>query len=316
MAVAVPPLECDRELLPGYLVISHLSRGRRLDVYDGWSTERGCRCILKTLRPERACEQRARELLREEGELLQRLTHPHLVRVYETVPEPTPTIVMETLAGETLAHMIESGRDLTAAELGHLALQLGSAIRYLHLVPILHLDLKPSNILAEAGRAKLIDLSVARRPGVAPPGVGTPDYMAPEQARGGELGPAADVWGIGVVLYEAATGERAFRLEGDRETDDEPSEGWSEEGEEETPSWYTADGDYESEDYAQLSRRAEPLSGRDGVDERLGRLVDACLDPDPAGRPELAELLARAEELTGMPGSELRWSPTGGGGPA
>jgi serine/threonine protein kinase len=69
---------------------------------------------------------------------------------------------------------------------------------------------QPSNIVSERQLAKVLDLSVARPPGKGVKGVGTPDYMSPEQARGDALGPAADVWGMGAILFEAAAGEEPF----------------------------------------------------------------------------------------------------------
>jgi len=296
--VRAAPHSPGAEPVQGYTVIEHLARGRRLDVYDVWSAERGCRCILKAIRPERAHEAEARATLLEEGRLLESLTHPHIVRGYETTLEPMPAIVMETLPGETLAHMIESGAEATEGELGHLALQLGSAIRYLHANGALHLDLKPSNVVAMAGQAKVIDLSVARAPGLAPAGVGTPDYMAPEQARGGELGPPADVWGIGVVLFEALTGAPAFEVEADAldPGEDEPGEGSS-----------LGTDEHPDERYAQLEGRAQRLAEARGP-SLLARLIDDCLEPDAAGRPTVAELLERAERIAGVPGPERRWA--------
>jgi serine/threonine protein kinase len=195
------PLAPGNEIAPGYEVIEHLRRGRNLDVYDVWSEERACRCVVKSLRPDRLGREGPTRRLLDEGRLLRELTHPHIVRAYEVREEPVPLFVMETLTGETLGHMIEVREArLSAAEVAHLGLHLASAIRYLHAHGWLHLDLKPSNVVAECGRAKLIDLSVARPPGPAHGGIGTLYYMAPEQVRGGELGPAADVWGIGAVL--------------------------------------------------------------------------------------------------------------------
>ena len=160
-------------------------------------------------RPARRCGRCAR--LQREGRLLERLSHPHLVRGYETLREPLPAVVMETLRGETVAHLVaRRARRLSAVELGHLGVHLCSAISYMHGQGVLHLDLKPSNVIAEAGRAKIIDLSLARAPGSMRAGIGTWCYMAPEQARGGEVGTAADVWGIAGVLYEAATGFAPF----------------------------------------------------------------------------------------------------------
>jgi len=131
-----------------------------------------------------------------EGRLLMRLAHPHLVRAYEVSRRG---VVLETLGGAALAALGRLDED-DAVELGR---QLCSAIGYLHRHRWLHLDLKPDNLIAEAGRLKVIDLSIAQRPGRIRPETGTRGYMAPEQERGGHVGPAADVWGIGSVLRAA-----------------------------------------------------------------------------------------------------------------
>ena len=150
-----------------------------------------------------------REALIAEGERLIGLVHPHIVRGYELIAQPQTALIMETLDGETLAHLIDrTPGGLPAEDVAWLGLHLASALRYLHNRDLLHLDVKPANVVAEAGRAKLLDLSCARPPGRYEPGVGTWCYLAPEQEDGGELGPPADVWGLGMTLYEAATGRR------------------------------------------------------------------------------------------------------------
>lgn len=294
-----PPLAASAEVAPGYEVIEHLRRGRNLDVYDVWSTERACRCVVKALRPDRLDREGPRRRLLEEGRLLSMLTHPHIVRAYAVIEEPVPLVVMETLAGETLAHMVDVREvELTTAELAQLGLHLASAIRYLHAHGWLHLDLKPSNVIAECGRAKLIDLSVARPPGPAHGGIGTFYYMAPEQVRGGELGPAADVWGIGTVLFEAATAEPAF---------DDPDADELDYGETDEP--YDSDEPYESDDrptgerfyvseYPQLRTRARRIDEHRPLPRELADLVAACLDPSPELRPSV-EGLMRVLELLG-----------------
>jgi serine/threonine protein kinase len=133
-----------------------------------------------------------------------------------------------------------------------------SAVGYLHRNGTLHLDLKPSNIIATDGMAKVIDLSLARPPGPVPRGLGTRQYMAPEQARGGDATTASDVWGVGAVLFAAAAGRRPFES--------------------------LPDG------YDQLGRRAERLGRLRRVPVRLGDAVDACLEPRPEDRPSLADL--------------------------
>jgi eukaryotic-like serine/threonine-protein kinase len=201
------------------------------------------------VREDRRGDAHVRQALIDEGTRLIGLVHPHIVRGYELIAEPEVALVMETLDGETLAHLIDrTPGGLPAEDVAWLGLHLSSAVRYLHNRGLLHLDVKPANVVAEAGRAKLLDLSLARPPGRYEPGVGTWCYQAPEQEAGGELGPAADVWGVGMTLYEAATGDE---VEG------------------------------------------RPPSARDRVAEPLAAAIDACLEPDPAARPSLDELMRR-----------------------
>src|SRR5262249_18500146 len=119
-------------LVSGYEVIAHLSRNRALDVYDAWSLERDCRCIAKVARPDRH-EPRVRRRLVQEGELLLELTHPHIVRAYELRRRPRTALIMETLDGETLEHMLEAApRRMAIPDLAQLGLHLCSAVGYLH----------------------------------------------------------------------------------------------------------------------------------------------------------------------------------------
>ena len=194
--------------LPGYRVIEHLSRTRRFDTYEVWSEDRACSCVAKVVREDRQGDKRVREALIAEGERLIGLVHPHIVRGYELIAQPQTALIMETLDGETLAHLIDrTPGGLPAEDVAWLGLHLASALRYLHNRDLLHLDVKPANVVSEAGRAKLLDLSCARPPGRYERGVGTWCYLSPEQEDGGELGPPADVWGLGMTLYEAATGD-------------------------------------------------------------------------------------------------------------
>jgi serine/threonine protein kinase len=235
--------------LPGYRLIEHLSRTRRFDTYEVWSEDRACSCVAKVVREDRQGETRVREALIAEGERLIGLVHPHIVRGYELIAQPRTALIMETLDGETLAHLIErTPGGLPEEDVAHLGIHLASALRYLHNRDLLHLDVKPANVVAEAGRAKLLDLSCARPPGRYEKGVGTWCYQAPEQEAGGDLGPAADVWGLGMTLYEAATGDE---VEG------------------------------------------RPPSARGRTSEALAAAIDACLQPDPAVRPSLDDLMER-----------------------
>jgi eukaryotic-like serine/threonine-protein kinase len=267
----------------GYDLLDHLHRSRAYDVYDAWSFERNCRCVIKTPRADRLDDPKLWRRLEQEGRLLYGLTHPHILRGYDMIPGPPPAVVTETLRGNTLEYLLENSRRLSAAEAAVLGMQLSSAVAYLHNQGYLHLDLKPSNVVIDAGRAIVIDLSIAREPGPGTPGLGTWAYLAPEQARGDQLGPAADVWGIGIVLYEALTGRPLF---GDGE-DDEVSDS----------DLYT--DSYDPEDYPQLQGRVPGIGTVRRVPAALATAIDSCLEPDASRRPSVPELSAILETVPG-----------------
>lgn len=205
----------------------------------------------------------------QEGAIVTTLAHPHLVRGYARCIEP-PALVLETLWGATLAAVIEQG-PLGHEDVALLGDQLASVLGYLHRHDWLHLDVKPANVVVRGGSAVLIDLSLAGRPGDGRPGAGTRGYLAPEQALGVGLSPAADVWGLGVTLLEALTGELPH---GDEAT-------------------------WESRRRLPLVHRRLPSRPFDGAGQvaALGALPDgwsdlllACVDPDPAARPRLADV--------------------------
>jgi serine/threonine protein kinase len=195
------------EVAPGYVVEELLSRGQALDVYAVFSRRHLCSAVAKTVRPDRADVARVRDRLLLEGRLLTSIAHPHLARALDLLPDPVPVLVVETLMGYDLDEVIAwRSRRLPSTDLAHLGRQVASALHHLHLAGYLHLDVRPANVMAHGGRATLIDLSIARPPGEVSAGFGTREYMAPEQARGGLVSPATDVWGLGATLFAAATG--------------------------------------------------------------------------------------------------------------
>ncbi|MEA2177547.1 MAG: eukaryotic-like serine/threonine-protein kinase [Solirubrobacteraceae bacterium] len=258
-------VESGAELRPGYRVLGALARSRSWDVYDVWSEERSVRCVAKAVRPDRLGDARAVDGLRTEGRMLLSFTHPNIVRAYELLPGPEPALILETLTGQTLeALALTTQRRLGARELAYLTFQLGAAVGYVHGHGIVHLDLKPSNVIAQGGQAKLIDFSIARPPGPVRRGVGTDAYLSPEQARGDVADARSDVWGLGVTLFQAATGRLAFpRRDG-------------------------------AERHPQLSGRASPVRAARRLPPALGDLIDACLEPDPRARPTIPEVMAAA----------------------
>lgn len=264
-----PPLAAGAFLASGYSIVDHLYRTGTCDIYDVWSYERQCSCVAKALRTDCLDDPSAQRRLRREGRFLQQFSHPHLVRAYEVIGDPHPILILETLTGETLETLLEERRRrLPLSDILYLGLHLCSALHYLHRHGLLHLDLKPSNIISTGGVAKVLDLSITRPPGRGHAGEGTRVYMAPEQARGGLLSPATDVWGIGAVLFEAASGLRPFA------------------------------GYDKQVKYPQLERRAVPLRSHRRVPAPFARAVDGCLDPDPERRPAIQELLNTLQALT------------------
>ena len=268
-----------QQLAPGVSVLALLHEGHRINVYDAWSVDRGCRVVAKALRPDHQGDLKGARQLRAEGRVLRALNHPHIVRWYETIPGPSPVLILETISGFTLSALLDELERLPVGDVLHLGLHLTSAVGYLHRQGWLHLDLKPSNVVADAGRAKLIDLSIARRPGKGPAGAGTRGYLAPEQALGHRLGPAADVWGIGGLLYEAIVGEPAV-----------PHETGTSTGTGQRPS--------------HLIAVPAPLRTRRRVPADVTRMIDASLRLDPAQRPtitDFATVLAAALGINQVP---------------
>ncbi len=189
------------DLPAGYRPLSLLADGRRLETWDAWDEARGTRCVVKLLRADRRDDPRVRQAVLLEGHLATTLAHPHLVRGYDVLDDP-PTVVLETLRGATLSALIDD-EPLGLADAAELGCQLASVLGYLHRHDWLHLDLKPDNVVVDHGKAVLIDLSLAGRPGGGRPGAGTRGYLAPEQATGRGLSTATDVWGLGMTLVDA-----------------------------------------------------------------------------------------------------------------
>lgn len=268
-----------QQLAPGVSVLELLHEGHRINVYDAWSTDRGCRVVAKALRPDHAGDLKGARQLRAEGRVLRSLNHPHIVRWYETIREPSPVLLLETISGFTLSALLEEHERLPIRDVLHLGLHLTSAVGYLHRQGWLHLDLKPSNVVADAGRAKLIDLSIARRPGRGVPGAGTRGYLAPEQSLGHQLSAATDVWGIGGVLYESIVGEPAVPHESGTSTATGQRPG-------------------------HLIAVPATLKTRRRVPSDVAQMIDASLRLDPAQRPaitDFATVLAAALGVNQVP---------------
>jgi serine/threonine protein kinase len=216
--------------------------------------------------------------LRGEAEVLASLNHPAIARLLRSaVDEEQPHIVLEFVDGPRLSTLIRRFGSLGIDQAASMAVEVASAIHYLHGQNFVHLDVKPKNLIMGAP-PRLIDLSIARSVSAAAnldEPVGTDAYMAPEQctSSAARVGPAADVWGLGVTLYEALAGKPAF------------------------PSG-SRDGTAE-ERFPQLVQTIGPLPVP--VADELRTAVDASLAFEPADRPSAAEVADMVEPLLRRP---------------
>jgi serine/threonine-protein kinase len=266
------------EIAPGRGALKLLGGGLRYEAYLAWEESLHSLVVIKVVRPGLVEDDRTLAGLAAEVQLLERLSHPVLVRSFGAdLDGPRPHVVLEHLEGPRLSSLLRRYGPLAPEQVVPLALQLCAAIHYLAGQGVVHLDIKPSNIIM-GGPPRLIDLSVARtvedcRKLRSP--TGTDAYMAPEQCRpqdgppvGPPVGPPADVWGLGVTLFRALSGERAFS-KGDPDSA-VPEERWP-----------------------QLVEEPKALDER--VPWPIAGQVAAALAPNPADRPTPAEVAEQLE---------------------
>ncbi len=216
-----PPLPQARPHVPGYQVLRVLGRGGMGVVYAALQPALGRVVALKALLPGHEVSAEELDRFRREAEAIARLDHPHVVPVYEVGEhDGRPYFTMKFYPGGSLAQRVRGpSAEPRAAAL--LVETVARAVHHAHQRGVLHRDLKPSNVLLdESGQPHVADFGLAKRfePGAAatlPSGVvGTPSYIAPEQARANQVvTTASDVYGLGAVLYELLTGEPPFRAE-------------------------------------------------------------------------------------------------------
>lgn len=261
------------EIVPGRHAVELLGGGRRYEAYLAWDDQLHALVTLKLLRPHLVGDRSARASIAREAAALQALHHPALVRCFAAELESDrPHLVLEFLDGPRLSTLIRR-HGVIVEQLLPLALELCSALHYLGTRGFVHLDVKPKNVIMSAP-PRLIDLSVATRQeqvaSLAEP-TGTDAYMAPEQCepeRFAEIGPAADVWGLGVTLYEALARSLPF------------PEG-------------RPDAAAPIERFPQLL--APPAELPREVPAPLAELTFACLAKEPQKRPIASEIAAAIE---------------------
>jgi serine/threonine protein kinase len=259
------------EIVPGRHAVRLLGGGRRYEAYLAWDDALYTLVVVKIVRPGLLGEGSSRTAIAGEARALASLSHPAIVRAFDAVLDgDRPHLVLEFLDGPRLSTLIRK-YGVIIEQLLPLALELCSALHYMSGRRIVHLDVKPRNIIMSAP-PRLVDLSVATRldevAAIKSP-IGTDAYMAPEQcepARFHEIGHASDVWGLGVTLYEALTRSLPFPA--------------------------ASDASVPARCHPQLAAEPRPLPSK--TPAVMAKAILSCLEKEPANRPSAREL---AEEL-------------------
>ena len=213
-----------------YEVLAPLGAGGMGEVYRARDTRLDRTVAIKILPQQLAATAEMRQRFEREARAVSSLNHPHICALYDIGDQDgTEYLVMEYLEGETLARRLEKG-PLPLADLLRYAIEIADALDRAHRQGIVHRDLKPGNIMLTKAGAKLLDFGLAKPGGamvlsgetmtVSPAGsrtltaegtiVGTVQYMSPEQLEGKEADARSDIFSFGALLYEMATGKRAF----------------------------------------------------------------------------------------------------------
>jgi TolB-like protein len=210
------------ETIGHYRIRHEIGQGAMGVVYEGWDNRLERSVAIKSIKANESKE--ARHRLWREARSLARVNHPHVCQVYDVLEEgEVLVVIMELLDGHSLADRLLTGT-ITSSEALRFVRQMLQALQALRDLDIVHRDLKPSNVFLTRHGVKLLDFGLARTTSAVAsdpnqtvteasiPGfiIGTPLYMAPEQARGLPAGPAADIFSVGSIFYEMLTGKRPF----------------------------------------------------------------------------------------------------------
>jgi tetratricopeptide (TPR) repeat protein len=186
-------------------------------VYRARDEQLGVEVAVKVLRAERAADEGLRERFRQELVLARQVTHRNVVRIHDIGTDGEIWfLTMDLVEGRSMRQVLEEDGRLEPAAVLDLGRQLAAALAAAHAEGVVHRDLKPANVLLADGRAYVTDFGIARSiaaTGLTASGqvVGTPDYLAPEQARGDAVDGRTDLYALGLILFEALTGELPFR---------------------------------------------------------------------------------------------------------
>ena len=221
-------LDLAHRTLAHYRVLERIGKGGMGEVLLAEDLRLGRRVALKVLFPELAAVPARLERFEREARSVASLNHPNIVTLYSVEEaEGLHFLVMELVEGETLADLLSSRGPFPLEELLDIALALTRALEAAHARGIVHRDLKPRNVMVSSeGRVKILDFGIARsissnekagggpeESGLTETGVvlGTAHYMSPEQIQGHPVDPRTDLFSLGVLMFEMATGQRPFR---------------------------------------------------------------------------------------------------------
>lgn len=213
------------EQIGQYIIRQHVARGGMADVYLADDVDLQRPVALKVMLPALALDEEFVARFRREARTVAQLHHPHIVQVYTIglTPEGRPYLAMQYVDGSSLRDALqelrEQGKLMPTGQALAIVRQMADALRVAHQAGVVHRDIKPSNILLRAdGTPVLVDLGIAAvqsGPKLTRTGslMGTPHYMAPEQASGQTTDARSDIYSLGVVLYEMLVGRPPFTAE-------------------------------------------------------------------------------------------------------
>ena len=192
-----------------YRITALVGSGGMGTVYRARDEHLGREVALKVLRADLAADPKARTRFLREGQIAAQIAHPNVVRTFDAGDTPAgPYLVQEFLIGQTLDHLIP----LPPARAAVLAAGVAAALDAIHRHGYIHCDVKPGNVLVKAdGTPVLLDFGIARAEGIDTTTlIGTPHYLAPERAQGAPATVQSDLYALGIVLYQAISGQLPF----------------------------------------------------------------------------------------------------------